>query len=186
MPKEAFVPPDVTDTGFEDELPQEGNTKRPKGARRGSVDQPDVKGSKASAKAGAVDGVESQGSAQTATGPHAGPNAGAAKKKNDGAMMAMQTPKGSSGNKNADMGALIQQIKDKRDGLVHDTERDRKDQVLLKEQIERLQFNSEIVEDRLERRREVEAQYDKTLKVTNLAYERLMSTAANLQSALEG
>jgi len=179
MPKEAFVPPDVNDTGFEDELPVEGNTKRAAGARRASVDQGDQ-----AAKGSIADGIESQGSAQTNTGPHAGPNQGKAKA--GAAMMAMQTPKGGSGNKNADMGALIQQIKDKRDGLVHDSERDKKDQVLLKAQIERLQYNLEIVEDRLDRRKEVQVQYDKTLKVTNLAYERLMSTAANLQSALEG
>lgn len=182
------VPPeegmkDATQEQLADEVPIGGNNKRGrKDKDKGS------KGSKESkSKKGNVpDGIESQGSQSVPeqNRPRSGSNASLDREKAE-AMANVQTPKGAGGSKNADMNVLIQEIKDKKDGLIHDNERDKKDQVILLEQIDRLTYNLEIAEDRSSRRKEVLGQYDKTLKVTQVAYDRLMETAENLQNALE-
>jgi len=191
--EQKFNAPDRNAEGYEDELPQAGNTRRGKGENDEVVVEGIVDHERESSKArkekkkkkdgrggrdpdeDTLDGVRSTGSKETGGPPLSGPNA---------AERELQMPTKSSGSKNADMGLLIADIKEKRDGLIHDTERDVRDYHMIVAQIERLTAAKEVTAERLSQRKLALEQYDKTLKATRMAYDRLMQTAQNLQSAL--
>merc|ERR1719217_1642562 len=83
--------------------------------------------------------------------------------------------------KNADMGALIQSIKDQRDALFADTYRDERENEMLTEQILRLEAQQAEVKDRLEKRHKLCAELDKTQKLCRQSYDKLMESARHLQ-----
>jgi len=86
---------------------------------------------------------------------------------------------------NADMAALMADIQTKVDALTMDTKRDTADDEILQGQLDRCQQHLKITTFRCSQRIKARDQFDKTLKATRAAYDRLMQTGQNLADALE-
>lgn len=86
---------------------------------------------------------------------------------------------------NADMAALMADIQTKVDALTMDTKRDTADDEVLQGQLDRCHQHLKVTTFRCEQRKKARDQFDKTLKATRAAYDRLMQTGQNLADALE-
>mmetsp|Transcript_31936 Transcript_31936/g.39150 ORF Transcript_31936/g.39150 Transcript_31936/m.39150 type:complete len:118 (+) Transcript_31936:83-436(+) len=100
-------------------------------------------------------------------------------------MAPTMNPGASSKNYNGELVKWISELRDKRDVVCQQIERDETDRTKLREEIATLTNRLNRIDDSLARKNQIRIDYDKTIQETEMAYKKIMESSHTLLHVLK-